>query len=104
MSQIQLHGDWLMATFTKRITSAGKIRWYVRIRRPGQPTVCKSFTLKTDAHTWASHAEAKQDRGQALPDQESCKRTLAQLIEGVQRQRAENRHTERLPNPASVVG
>jgi hypothetical protein len=70
-----------MATIKKHITATGKARWQFRVRRLGQPTLCKSFALKTDAHAWARQAEAKLDRGQALPDAESRKRTLTQLIE-----------------------
>ncbi|MDC1020220.1 site-specific integrase [Alphaproteobacteria bacterium] len=38
-------------------------RWEVRVRRIGQPTQTKTFTLKTDAQKWAREAEIALEKG-----------------------------------------
>ena len=38
-------------------------RWEVRVRRTGQPTQTKTFTLKSDATQWARETELAQERG-----------------------------------------
>jgi len=41
-------------------------RWEVRIRRTGQPTQSKTFTLKSDAQQWAREAEIAIEKGELL--------------------------------------
>ena len=50
-----------MASFRKRNN-----RWEVRVRRTGQPTQTKTFTLKSDALKWAREAEIALEKGQLL--------------------------------------
>lgn len=38
-------------------------RWEVRVRRSGQPTQTKTFTLKSDAQQWAREAEIALEKG-----------------------------------------
>ena len=38
-------------------------RWEVRVRRSGQPTQAKTFTLKSDAQQWAREAEIALEKG-----------------------------------------
>ena len=42
-------------------------RWEVRVRRTGQPTQAKTFTLKSDAIQWAREAELALERGHLNP-------------------------------------
>ena len=39
-------------------------RWEVRVRRTGQPTQTKTFTLKSDAQQWAREAEIALEKGE----------------------------------------
>jgi hypothetical protein len=48
-----------MPTFRKR----GE-KWQVHIRRKNQPTISQSFTLKSDAQSWARKLELVADRGE----------------------------------------
>ena len=41
-------------------------RWEVRVRRSGQPTQTKTFTLKSDAQQWAREAEIALEKGELL--------------------------------------
>ena len=41
-------------------------RWEVRVRRSGQPTQTKTFTLKSDAQQWARKAEIALEKGELL--------------------------------------
>ena len=41
-------------------------RWEVRVRRSGQPTQTKTFTLKSDAQQWAREAEIALEKGDLL--------------------------------------
>lgn len=41
-------------------------RWEVRVRRSGQPTQTKTFTLKSDAQQWAREAELALEKGEFL--------------------------------------
>ena len=41
-------------------------RWEVRVRRTGQPTQTKTFTLKSDAQQWAREAEIALEKGELL--------------------------------------
>ena len=51
-----------MATFRKR-----KSRWDVQIRKSGYPTICKTFSHKTDAQKWAVEIERQIDIGEYVP-------------------------------------
>lgn len=66
-----------MATIRKRGDS-----WHAQVRRQGHPPATKSFTLKSDADTWARKVEAQLDRGESLdPATRSQMVTLRQLLE-----------------------
>ena len=41
-------------------------RWEVRVRRSGQPTQTKTFTLKSDAQKWAREAEIALEKGELI--------------------------------------
>ena len=51
-----------MATFRKR-----KSRWDVQIRKSGYPTICKTFSHKTDAQKWAVETERPIEIGEYVP-------------------------------------
>ena len=51
-------------------------RWEVRIRRSGQPTQTKTFTLKSDAQQWAREAEIALEKGELLHKPNACPITL----------------------------
>jgi len=59
-----------MATFTKR---NGK--WQAKIRKRGQRTLTKSFTLLEDAERWARKTESELERGLYLEDIEEARAT-----------------------------
>ena len=50
-----------MASLRKRNS-----RWEVRVRRSGQLTQTKTFTLKSDAQQWARKVEIALDKGELL--------------------------------------
>ena len=50
-----------MASIRKRNS-----RWEVRVRRTGQPTQTKTFTLKSDAQQWAREAEIALEKSELL--------------------------------------
>jgi integrase len=70
-----------MATFEKRVGTAGKTTWRVRVRRSSGPWLTKSFPRKSDAEAWARGIESKLDVGEAVPSAEARKRTLADAID-----------------------
>ena len=47
-----------MATISNRNN-----KWHGRVRRSGQPTVAKTFLIRTDAEKWARSIEIEIDRG-----------------------------------------
>ena len=51
-------------------------RWEVRVRRTGQPTQTKTFTLKSDAQQWAREAEIALEKGELLQKPKACPITL----------------------------
>ena len=51
-------------------------RWEVRVRRSGQPTQTKTFTLKSDAQQWAREAEIALEKGELLRKPKACPITL----------------------------
>ena len=51
-------------------------RWEVRVRRSGQPTQTKTFTLKSDAQQWAREAEIALEKGELLHKPKACPITL----------------------------
>ena len=50
-----------MATIRKRGD-----KWHAQVRRQGHPPVTKTFTLKSDAESWARKVEAQLDREEPL--------------------------------------
>ena len=70
-----------LATFTKRKTKDGKIRWRVRVRFQGYPDLTKTFRTKEEAQTWAIHQESQIKLGKNVPTVEQRRRTLSDLID-----------------------
>jgi len=58
---MMLQGGQVMASLRKRNN-----RWEVRVRRSGQPTQTKTFTLKSDAQQWAREVEIALEKGELL--------------------------------------
>ena len=54
-----------MATFTKRNGQRG-IRWEARVRKLNYPTRTKTFSLKSDAQSWANEIELRLERGEPV--------------------------------------
>ena len=67
-----------MASIRKRKYTNG-IRWEARVRRPPNPTLSKTFSLKADAEAWASDIERKIERGDVSPTDKS-NQTVAEII------------------------
>ena len=55
-------------------------RWEVRVRRSGQPTQTKTFTLKSDAQQWAREAEIALEKGELLQKPKVCPITLRDAV------------------------
>ena len=64
-----------MATFRKR-----KNRWDVQIRKSGYPTICKTFSHKTDAQKWAVETERQIEVGEYAPADLANLDTLGALL------------------------
>ena len=64
-----------MASIRKRNS-----RWEVRVRRSGQPTQTKTFTLKSDAQQWAREAEIALEKGELLQKPKCSPITLEDAI------------------------
>lgn len=70
-----------MATIDKRIATDGTTTYRARVRKLGYPTRTKTFSRKTDAAAWARALESRIDKGQAIPDQHTARRTVAEAID-----------------------
>ena len=55
-------------------------RWEVRVRRSGQPTQTKTFTLKSDAQKWAREAEIALEKGELLQKPKCSPITLEEAV------------------------
>ena len=55
-------------------------RWEVRVRRSGQPTQTKTFTLKSDAQQWAREAEIALEKGELLQKPQCSPITLERAV------------------------
>ena len=55
-------------------------RWEVRVRRSGQPTQTKTFTLKSDAQQWAREAEIALEKGELLQKPKPQSMTLEAAV------------------------
>ena len=55
-------------------------RWEVRVRRSGQPTQTKTFTLKSDAQQWAREAEIALEKGELLQKPRANPTTLGESV------------------------
>jgi len=55
-------------------------RWEVRVRRSGQPTQTKTFTLKSDAQQWAREAEIALEKGELLQNTKPNPLTLEEAV------------------------
>ena len=69
-----------MATITKQ-TGKLKTTYKVRIRKPNNPTVTKTFSSKSTAEKWARKAEIDIEEGTYLEKQESANHTTSNLID-----------------------
>ncbi|MDA8536385.1 hypothetical protein N9L23_03365 [Alphaproteobacteria bacterium] len=56
-------------------------RWEVRVRRTGQPTQTKTFTLKSDAIQWARETELALERGFLNPRPQSFSMSLQEAAD-----------------------
>jgi len=65
-----------MATISNR-----KNKWHVRVRRSGQPTVAKTFLIRTDAEKWARSIEIEIDRGTFINTSYTQKTLFKDLIQ-----------------------
>lgn len=55
-------------------------RWEVRVRRSGQPTQTKTFTLKSDALQWAREAEIALEKGELLQNPKTVPISLEEAV------------------------
>ena len=69
-----------MATLTKQIGKTGT-SYKVRIRKPNNPTVTKTFSSKSLAGKWARKTELEIEEGTYLEKQEAEKHRLSDLID-----------------------
>jgi integrase len=69
-----------MATITKQ-SGKTKTTYKVRIRKPNNPTVTKTFTSKSLAEKWARKTEIEIEEGMYFEKLESAKHTLADLVD-----------------------
>ena len=69
-----------MATITKQIGKKGTT-YKVRIRKPNNPTITKTFSSKSLAEKWARRAEIDIEEGNYLDKQEAANHTVANLID-----------------------
>jgi len=69
-----------MASFQKRITANGDVRWRVRVRRDGYPIHTKTFRTKTDAKIWARDIESDLDKGKDIQTPQQKRFTLSEVI------------------------
>jgi integrase len=65
-----------MATISNRNN-----KWHVRVRRSGQPTVAKTFLIRTDAEKWARSIEIEIDRGSYINASYAQKTLFKDLIQ-----------------------
>ncbi len=69
-----------MATITKQ-AGKHKISYKVRIRKPNNPTVTKTFSSKSLAEKWARKTELEIEEGTYFEKQEAAKHTVSDLID-----------------------
>lgn len=69
-----------MATIEKRLNSAGKTSYRVKIRLKGYPVQCASFPRVTDARKWIQDTESSIRDGRYFKNNEAKKHTLADAI------------------------
>ena len=69
-----------MASITKQIGKKGTT-YKVRIRKPNNPTVTKTFSSKSLAEKWARKAEIGIEEDTYLDKQEAANHTIADLID-----------------------
>lgn len=70
-----------MATIEKRITSASKLTYRVKVRLKGYPVQMATFDRLTDAREWAKQTEVDIKAGRHFPKRDAQKYTLGELIE-----------------------
>jgi integrase len=73
-------GGFFMATVTKQIGKRGTT-YKVRIRKPDNPTVTKTFSSKNLADKWARKTELEIEEGTYIEKQESAKHTVINLVD-----------------------
>jgi len=70
-----------MADIQERTDGKGRTRFTARVRVHGHKPQVATFDTKTAASRWAIKTESAIREGKHLPDQESKRRTLAELID-----------------------
>src|SRR5688572_11655979 len=70
-----------MATFRRRETKNGEIRWLAVVRRDGFPDKSATFPAERDAKRWARLIEGEYATGKHLPSHEAERHTLAELLD-----------------------
>lgn len=63
------------------IRKKGDMQWHVQVRKKGQPTQTRTFTLKTDAERWGKETEIAIERGLFFDRSVGERTTLNNLID-----------------------
>lgn len=69
-----------MATFRKRSSKSGSVRWQAIIRKKGQ-TLVETFTTKTQAQVWAREQELRIEKGGYLQQSDFKHLTVRDLMQ-----------------------
>ena len=69
-----------MATITKR-QSKDTIKWQVRIRLSNNPSITKTFNLKSHAQAWAREIEIKIEKGLLTTGYNKAEEMLGEVLE-----------------------
>jgi integrase len=69
-----------MATLTKQVGKKGTT-YKVRIRKPNNPTVTRTFSSKSHAEKWARKAEIEIEEGTHFDKQEAASHTITDLVD-----------------------
>jgi integrase len=66
-----------MATITKR----GELQWQAKVRRKGQPPICRTFETRAMAEGWARSVEREMDLNTFIPRSDADHVTLAEALD-----------------------
>lgn len=70
-----------MGVIEERVARNGRLRYRVKIRIKGRPSMSRTFRRKTDARRWEQQVEGDLRRGKSFPHAYARGRTLADLFE-----------------------